>query len=609
MTPNESNRGPAIGRRGLLLVVVILAAAGIATIVFWPDKKAKERPKIDESTYIPPPAVETKTPPMPFVDVSSEAGLTFRHETGGFLKDDGSDSRYLPECMGPGVVLADFDGDGRIDIFVPNGMAFPDRPAMVPPKTAALYRNEGGLKYRDIARESGLGAEAYGMGGAAADLDGDGDPDLLVTTWGGPRLYRNDLSEGHPRFVDVTAEAGLTSPGWTDKDGHSGPDWSTSAAFFDADSDGDLDLFIANYVRWTPKTDIFFSLDGRRKSFTNPERYHGSSCRFLTQEEALRFKDRTLESGVFKEQGKALGVAVFDFDRDGREDVVVANDTQPNYLFRNLGAGKFQEIGLEAGIAYDENANVRAGMGIDVADYLNDGVPGVPIGNFSNEPVALYRMESKLFFRDVTQSAGIAAVTLVFLTFGLLFADIDQDGLQDLLLANGHLEPHVQSVQAEIPYKQVPQLLHNQGGGRFVDARNSAGPAFSIPMVARGLASADLDQDGDLDLVLTENGGGIRLLRNDAPKRHGWLRVRLIGTGKNRDALGARILLRSALGTQERVVRTGSSYLSQSELTQTFGVGPDSKIDALEVIWPDGTKESVNPPPGISREVLIQKKS
>ncbi len=486
--------------RTIVLVFAVLAVLGAVAWFSFRTEPAKPAKPIEQSRYIPPEATREEVPPMPFTDVTGDSGIAYRHDAGSFVAADGGDSRYLPECMGPGVVLFDPDQDGDQDLFVPNGCAFPGRPTRDPAPTAHYFENRGDFKFVDRSAEVGLALVGYGMGGVAADLDGDGDQDLVVTFWGGARLLRNETGSDGLRFRDVSAEAGLVLPEWTDQEGRRGPEWPTSAALFDADGDRDLDLFLAVYVRWSPETDVFASLDGKRKSFTIPDRYKPSPSRLFLNDGHGRFTDGSEAAGLLAKPGKALGVALCDYDRDGRLDLFVANDSEPNFLFRNGGGGRFEEVGLDAGIAYDENARTRAGMGIDAAEYRNDGVPGIPIGNFANEPVALYRMDSPGFFRDVTQQEGVAAVTQLALTFGVVFADLDRDGLLDLVLANGHLEPHIQDVQAEIPYAQRPQILRNTGRGRFVDAGASGGPAFETPLVARGLGVADLDRDGDLDL-------------------------------------------------------------------------------------------------------------
>ena len=580
-------------KRALIYGVVGAIAVGVGISVIWvvfflsPPPPKQEI--IKQSAYIPPPPMAAVQAPLTFTDVTAQTNIAFRHYTGVF-QTQGKESRYMPESMGSGVALFDYDGDGDLDIFVANSSDFPGHNIAKSPTTAHLYRNEGGLRFTDVTQAAGLAVVSYGMGVAAGDYDGDGRIDLLLTAWGGPRLFHN---EPNGTFKEVTKEVGLASRGWTDDKGHQGPDWSTGAVFFDADGDGVLDLLVVNYVQWSPGVDIFSTLDGKRKSYSTPELYGGNVSRLCLQKNGV-FVDITKESGLFNNsQGKSLGIALWDFNQDGRLDIVVANDTQPNFLYENLGGGKFKERGLEAGIAYDENGRTRAGMGIDIADIQNNGSPAIAIGNYSKEPVSVFKSVSPGFFREASQQTGVAGPTFPVLTFGLLFADLDLDGWQDLVLANGHIEPHIQDTEAEISYRQPLMVLGNTGKGTFADWTRSAGQPFRTPLVGRGLAVGDLDDDGDLDLVVTENGGPLHVLRNDTPKKNHYLRVQLKGVAPNTQAIGARVVLKSGDLNQQRYVRTGSSYLSQSELTQTFGIGNRTRVDQLTVTWPDGRRQTV----------------
>jgi enediyne biosynthesis protein E4 len=379
----------------------------------------------------------------------------------------------------------------------------------------------------------------------------------------------------------------------------------------DFDVDGDLDLFVSHYVFWTTATEIFTTLDGMNKAFTTPEGYRGCAGRLFLNRGDGTFADATEGSGIDKAFGKSLGMAIWDFDADARPDLVIANDTQPNFFFHNEGGGKFREFGLEAGIAYDGTGRARAGMGIDVADWANDGVPAVAIGNFSQQPLTLYRWIPGGQFEDIAERARLVEPTFKPLTFGLLFMDYDLDGLQDLVLANGHIEPSIGDIFRDLTYEQRPMLLKNSGDG-FDDVSDIAGPGFAKKIVGRGLAMGDLDGDGDLDLLFTSCGGSPLLLRNDGPRPGSaegphYLRVRLRGKGKNTAAIGALVTLRAGGVTQVRMARTGSSYMSESEPAITFGLGALAKVEKLTVRWPLGKTEDIEVP-GIDRTLEVVEK-
>ncbi|HKD99504.1 MAG TPA: CRTAC1 family protein, partial [Planctomycetota bacterium] len=502
-----------------------------------------------------------------------------------------------------------YDGDGRLDLLFVNQRRWPGHEADYPspasrPATPRLYRNAGDGRFEDATEAAGLAVEMCGMGAAAADVDGDGDQDLVVTALGDTKLFRNDGG----KFVECAREAGLVTPRWKDKDGVEHPMWGTSAAFLDYDRDGVLDLFVAAYVKWSEATDIYATLDGSTKAFTTPDLYPGDASRLYRGLGGGRFEDVTERAGVFNPNGKSLGVAVCDVDDDGWPDLAVANDTQPNFLYRN-DRGRFRDIGPAAAVAYDSNGRARAGMGIDAVRLVPGGGTALAIGNFSLEPVSLFVEKGNLVFADDAGVAGLANPTWLSLTFGLAFVDVDLDGRLDLAIANGHIEPTVQSVQREVSYAQRPQLFWNRGDGRFHDLSASAGEAFQHPLVGRGLAAGDLDGDGDPDLAITQNGGPAVVLRCDrggAAKEHRFLRVKPVGKDGNLDALGA--VVRATYGgrTEERVVRTGSSYLSQSETVATFGLGASTFVERLEVRWPWGALTRLERVPASAEPLVVK---
>jgi hypothetical protein len=492
----------------------------------------------------------------------------------------------MPETMGGGVGVIDYDRDGRPDLLFVSSAYWPGDPRAATLRSSLrLYRNEGtqpgGLpRFRDATREAGLERVFYGMGAAVADYDNDGDEDAYVTGLGRNFLFRNDAG----RFTEVARRAGVADSGW-----------GTSAAFFDYDRDGHLDLFVCRYVDWTPETDLFCTLDGKSKSYCTPERYPGTTSRLYHSRGDGTFEDVTREAGVYNENQKALGVAPWDFDGDGWMDFIVTNDTAPNNLYRNLGNSTFQDVGVETGVAVDEAGRARGAMGVAWADTKNAPGSAVAIGNFSNELKSLYWTERGEVFLDESPSSGVGSTSFLALTFGLFFFDADLDGRMDLFLANGHVEPTVQEVQKNVTYRQPPILYHNAGTGKFVPLSERSGELHA-PLVGRGAAYADLDEDGDLDIVVVQCGGPARLFVNrlDRPERS--VRLRLAGTGRaSRDAIGARVTATAGGRTLVQQVTGGQSYLSAPEKTLTFGLGAASRLDRVEIGWPDGTRQSLRP--------------
>lgn len=510
-----------------------------------------------------------------FTDITESAGIDFVHETGAFGE------KWMPETMGSGGGFLDYDGDGRPDIFLVNSRTWPGHETPGNKATPKLYRNLGNGKFADVTAEAGLDFSIYGMGCAFADYDADGDLDIYLTAVGDNKLLRNDGG----RFVDVARQLGVV--GNSEEPGEPLA-WSTSVAWVDVDRDGWLDLFVCNYVKWTPETDLFTTLDGKTKSYATPEQYQGETCRLYRNVRGQRFENFTRESGVYNPEGKSLGVAVADFNDDGWPDIMVANDTQPNFLYMNRGDGTFEDVALRAGVGYDELGRARAGMGIDVADFDNDGSLSVAIGNFSREPLSLYTQIGDELFQDLAGKARLTRNSLLQLTFGLLFVDLNLDGYQDLVVGNGHIEPEINRVQQDITFAQPPQVFLNDTRGHFIDASDKVGEDFVEPIVARGLASADIDDGGDPDLLLTINGGPAKLLRNDLPsKASRWVKFRLRGEPPNLDAIGAAVTVWTGDVRQTQLLRTGSSYLSQSDIGELiFGLGSYARADSVHVRWP-----------------------
>lgn len=568
---------------GMLLTGCHQKAITLATPQSTPRSESQATPSSQGAE--PPAAVAPGAPasapdssrpsgPVHFSDVTSTAGIHFRHNNGAFGR------KYLPETMGSGVCVLDFDGDGWQDLFFVNSMDWPEHKTSH--STAALYHNNGDGSFTDVTHGSGLATEMYGMGCAVGDFDNDGHDDLYVTALDGNHLFHN-LGSG--KFADVTARAGVKDVGF-----------STGAVWFDYDNDGKLDLFVSHYVDWSIATDQTCSLDGKSKSYCTPEVYKGQSSTLFHNKGKGVFEDVTKKAGLSDPTSKSLGIVLLDFDNDGWLDLFVANDTQANKLYRNNHNGTFTESAFAAGVAFSDAGKARAGMGADAADLAGSGLPGLIIGNFTNESLALYRNEGGGLFTDETAASGIGPPSAKSLTFGTFFFDYDLDGLLDIFALNGHVADDISVVQPTLKYAEPPLLLHNRGKAKFEDVSEKIGAPFRQAMVGRGTAFVDFDNDGDPDLVLAVSNGAARLLRNDGGNANDLLRVRLIGTHSNRDGIGAKVSLKLANGRQQtQMVKSGSSYLSQSELPLTFGLGKPSsgKVASLEITWPGGHKESL----------------
>lgn len=510
------------------------------------------------------------TPGFRFADITGKAGIHFNHHSGAFGK------KFLPETLGPGCAFLDYDNDGWQDILFVNGCDWPGHASRNSEKSSLmLYRNNRNGTFSDVTKQAGLDIKMYGLGVAVGDYDNDGFVDIYVTGVGQNRLFKNTRRGS---FQDVTARSGLGNR----------TGFSTSCLWFDYDRDGWLDLFVCNYVRWSPETDIFCSADGQHKSYCTPEAYHGTTCWLFRNRGDGSFEDVTAKAGLFDSSSKSLGVALIDYDHNDWPDLFVANDTQPNKLYHNRGDGTFQEAALRAGVAFSSDGKARAGMGVDAADFDNSGRSSVVVTNFDREMLALYRSGKDGYFQDLAPKTNLGRDTRHSLGFGCFFFDANLDGDLDLLVVNGHIDDTMEKV-TETPYAQRPHLFLNDGRGGLKDVAGAVGGGFADPKIGRGAAYADIDNDGDLDVLITTNQGPAYLYRNDQLSGNKSLRLRLIGTKSNRSAIGANVKVFYGDGRiASRNVKSGSSYLSQSELPVTFGAGKHTSVQRLVVEWPSG---------------------
>ncbi len=583
-----------IGRafRGSAFALVALLLIGGATWWYLKRKPAPAAPKLTQlSSPVAPQRAMEQMPTVRFTDITAASGVKFIHNNGA------TGDKLLPETMGSGVAILDFDNDGDQDLLFVNGTSWPGKaPQGRTPATQALYRNEGGAKFTDVTAGSGLDVSFYGMGVAAGDFDNDGLVDLFFTAVGENKLFRNT---GGGKFQDVTSSAGVAG---------TPTQWTTAATWLDYDNDGDLDLYVGRYVKWSREIDfeVGYKLVGIGRAYGPPMNFEGAFASFFRNDGQGKFTDVSKDAGVEVRNpatgvpaAKTLGVAPIDLDDDGWIDLVVANDTVQNFVFHNQKNGTFKEIGALSGIAFDSYGNTRGAMGIDAARYRGGKTAGIAIGNFANEMTALYvaQNNASLIFTDETISEGVGPASRLPLKFGIFFFDYDLDGRLDLLSVNGHLEEEITKVQQSQHYAQPAQLFWNNGAadgpGFTLVPEDRSGRDLVKPIVGRGSAYGDLDNDGDLDIVFTQTAGAPLILRNDQSLNRRWLRLKLVGKKSNREALGAWVRVRVGDQLLARQVMPTRSYLSQSELPVTIGLGPGDKFSDLEVAWPGGQVQKV----------------
>src|SRR6266404_3799017 len=522
----------------------------------------------------PTPDLPRPSGPIEFTDVTAQSGIRFKHNSGAFGK------KYLPETIGSGCAFIDYDNDGWQDLIFVNSSDWPEHKKAK--SVLALYHNNKDGTFTDVTAQAGLAVEMYGVGVTVGDFDNDGNDDIYIKCLGANHLFRN---LGNGKFQDVTAKAGVADPGF-----------STSAVWFDYDNDGKLDLFVAHYVTWSVETDQYCSLDGKNKSYCTPQAYKGQSGTLFHNRGNGTFENVTQKAGLNDPTSKSLGIALLDYDSDGWLDLFVANDTEPNKLYRNNHDGTFSDVAVTAGRAFRESGTARAGMGVDAGDYDGSGKPGLIIGNFTNESMALYRNEGNGLFTDEAPNSGIGKVSAQSLTFACFFFDYDLDGLLDVFAANGHVSDDISVVQPNVKYAQPPHLFRNKGKKKFEEVGSKLGKSLQRAIVGRGAAFGDIDNDGDLDLIITTNNGPARVLRNENGNQNDLLRVKTVGTRSNRDGIGAKVTLKTSKGAKMfSMVKTGSSYCSQSELPLTFGLGkPEEGLTVtLEVVWPSGQRDTI----------------
>jgi hypothetical protein len=522
------------------------------------------------------PSMAAQRPPpettVRFEHATRAAGIDVAHVNGA------SDDKYLVETMGSGAVFLDYDNDDWVDLLLVDGGSLAD-PEVAARARHRLFRNSGRGRFVDVTAASGIRHRDYGMGACAGDVDNDGRVDVYITNYGPNALYRN---AGNGTFADVTRRAGVGLAGW-----------STSCAFLDVDRDGDLDLFVVNYLD-ASKSDNRFCGDPQRRIrvYCHPLNYTGMPSVLYRNDGNGTFTDISKDAGIAAHVGNGLGVAVGDYDDDGWPDVFVANDAVPNFLFHNDGRGRFTEVGLLAGVAVARDGKARAGMGTEFADYNGDGRLDLMVTNHEFETHSLFRNDGRGVFTDATVESGLSAPTLPYVGFGVAFLDFDNNGDTDLSIANGHVIDNTALFRAGSAHAQPKLLFRNSGNRRFIQVAGGAGPGFAGAGVGRALVAGDIDNDGDVDLLATNNGAAPDLLRNDGNRGNGLI-VRVVGSRSNRDGIGARITLTADGRTQTREVKSGASYLGQHDLRAHFGLGPAARADALSIRWPAGQMETL----------------
>jgi hypothetical protein len=505
--------------------------------------------------------------PVQFVEVTLEAGIDFTYVNGA------SGRKYMPECMGSGAALFDYDNDGTLDLYIVNGAPLPGFQCEEQP-TNALYRNNGDGTFADVTVQAGVGDTGYGMGAAVGDYDNDGDEDLYVTNFGPNVLYRNN---GDGTFTDVSVQAGVGDRGW-----------GTNAAFVDYDQDGDLDLYVANYMEFDVRHNIECR-QGTERAYCGPTTYPGQSGVLYRNDGDGRFTDVTKQAGLFNTSGRQLGTVFGDCDNDGDLDFFVANDKMPNFLFQNNGDGTFTETGLMAGIAYNEDGTAESAMGADLGDYDNDGYLDIIVATFQWLANTLYHNDGDGFFTDVTFPAHVGTESLRYLGMTAVFLDYDNDGYQDIFIANGHLDENVGEYDVMTCYAQKNQLFRNKGDGTFTEVTDAVGPGLRIERVSHGAAFGDYDNDGDVDIFVSDSDHPTcTLLRNDGGNRNHYLMIETVGTRSNRDGIGAKIRVVAGDLIQMKEVRSSYGYLCSNDVRVLFGLGDRDKADRIEVRWPSG---------------------